>query len=103
MADSMADHPVGMAYLLGDLATDRWATAFAGRQGDRRLISSMFDISPPTDCPVTWRQRDPVGMALYRKGEGSIGGLGVILLQYSPLVNSCTVVKFKCMNSKYRI
>ena len=59
----MADHPVGMAYLLGDWATDRKATAVAGRQGDHWLISSMFDISSPTDRPAT-SCSDPVGMAL---------------------------------------
>ena len=36
-------------------ATDCRATAIAGRQGDCRLISSMFDISPPADRPVTSR------------------------------------------------
>ena len=45
--DSSADCPVGMAYLLGDWATDRRATE------RRQLISSMFDISLPTDRPAT--------------------------------------------------
>ena len=30
-ADSSTDHPVGMAYLLGNWATDRWAIPVAGR------------------------------------------------------------------------
>ena len=49
MADSIADPPVGMAFILGDWASDCRAIAVTGRLGDRRLISSMFDISLPTD------------------------------------------------------
>ena len=64
--DSSTDHPVGMAYLLGGWATDCWA------MGRRRLTSSMFDISLPTDRPttavawqcVTRQQSYPLGMAL---------------------------------------
>ena len=62
-ANSIADHPVGMAYLLGNW--NRWAS------GSPQLISSMFD-SPLTDRSVTavalrlaaQRQSNQVGMAL---------------------------------------
>ena len=56
--NSSADHPVGIAYLLGNWATDHWATTVAGQLDYCRLISSMFDISLPTDRPATavaWR------------------------------------------------
>ena len=43
---------MGMAYLLGDWATERRAITVVGQREDR-LISSMFDISPPTDRPAT--------------------------------------------------
>ena len=49
MTNFVANLPVGMAYLLGNWATDRRAIAVAGKLGDRRLISSMFDISLPTN------------------------------------------------------
>ena len=41
-ANSSVDDPVGMAYQLGS-----WPT-IAGRLGECRPISRMFDISPPT-------------------------------------------------------
>ena len=50
--NSTADHTVCMAYLSGNWATECRAIGVAGRLGDRRLISSMFYISRPTDCPV---------------------------------------------------
>ena len=53
----VSDHPVGMAYLLGD---------WAGRLDDRRLISSMFNISPQTDCPATAVARRSVGVVVNR-------------------------------------
>ena len=49
--DSVADLPVGIAYLLGNWATDRRATAVAGRLGDHRLISNMFDQWLRTEQP----------------------------------------------------
>ena len=67
-ADSSTDHPVGMAYLLGN-----WAT-------DHRAISCMFDVSLLTDGPataitqprVTWQQGFPVGMALKKQYIGHL-------------------------------
>ena len=66
-----------MAYLLGNWATDHWGVAGESAaeqlQGDhRQLISSMFDISLPTDPPamavarqsVAQQQRYAMGMAL---------------------------------------
>ena len=49
---SIADYPVGMAYLLGNWATDRQANAVSGRRGDCQLISSMFDVSPAMVVPI---------------------------------------------------
>ena len=46
--NSVADLPEGMTYLLGNWVTDRRANAVGRQLGDRRLISSMFDISLPT-------------------------------------------------------
>ena len=54
------ENSVGMAYLLGDWATDRWAIAVR----ECRLISSMFDISPPTDHPATAFARRSVGLVV---------------------------------------
>ena len=59
-ADCTTDCLVGMAYLLGDWATDRPATGY------RRLISSMFDISPPTRRPATAVARRRVGAVVNR-------------------------------------
>ena len=52
-ADCTTDCLVGMAYLLGNWATGRQAT------GDRRLIPSMFDISPPIGRLATAVARQP--------------------------------------------
>ena len=49
----IADHQVGMAFLLGNWANDCRATRIVGRLDDRRLISSMFDISLPTGRSAT--------------------------------------------------
>ena len=51
----IADHPVGMAFLLGNWATDRRVTRIAGRLDDHQLISNMFDISLPTGRSTTGR------------------------------------------------
>ena len=64
---------MGMAYLLGNWATNHWAIAIAGRLGNRRLISNMLDISLATIRPATavarrsatQGQSNLVGMALY--------------------------------------
>ena len=69
-ADFVADLPVGMAYLLGNSVTVCQAIAVTGRLGDRRLTSSMFDISLPTVRPamaiarrsVAQGQSNPVGL-----------------------------------------
>ena len=53
IADSIANRPVAMAYLLAYWVTDCWVTFIARRREDCPLISSKFDISLPTDCPVT--------------------------------------------------
>ena len=53
MADSIADHPVGMAYSLGGWETDHRATATDGRWGDCRPISSIFDVSLATGSSAT--------------------------------------------------
>ena len=70
--DYMADHPVGMVYLLGDWATDCRETDVARQLGDRPLLSTMFDISPQIECPAmtvarrtfAQRQSNHEGMAL---------------------------------------
>ena len=74
ITDAIADHPVGMAYLLGDWATDHRVTAVTWRREDHRLISSMFDISLPTSRPSmadARQQSHPVGMALKELFETS--------------------------------
>ena len=42
--DFSADHPVGMAYLLGNWATDRQATAVAGRRETANLYQACLII-----------------------------------------------------------
>ena len=42
VADSSTDHPVGMAYLLGNWATDRQALAVAGRWIDADLYQARL-------------------------------------------------------------
>ena len=66
IADSIGDHPVAMAYLLGNWATDCRAFAIAGLRGHHRLISSMFDISRPTDYPATAVALRSVSMVVNR-------------------------------------
>ena len=56
MIDSIVDHTVGMAYLLGDWVTNKRATRIAGRLDDRQFISSMFDNSSRTHCPAAVAQ-----------------------------------------------
>ena len=72
-ADCTADHPVGMVYLLGNWATDRWAIARRSPgdrrhrpTGDHRLISSMFDISLPTSRQAMTVARQLVGVFVNR-------------------------------------
>ena len=60
----IANHPVGMAFLLGNWATERWATRIAGRLNDHRLISFMFDISLPTGRSATAVAQRQVGMVV---------------------------------------
>ena len=91
MVDSMADHPVSMAYLLGDRATGCRVISVAGCREDRRLISSMFDISLPTDHPataVTWRS---VGVFVNRLVGMDLKGLvsytdQTVLMHSDPIV-----------------
>ena len=47
-ADPSVNHPMGMAYQIGQLANHRQGTGIARRLVDGQLISSMFDISPTT-------------------------------------------------------
>ena len=71
-ADSIANHPVVRAYILGEWATDHWVIAVA-----RRLISSMFDISPPTDHLATAIARRSVA-----QGESNLVGMALYLCTY---------------------
>ena len=66
IANSIADHPVGMAYLLGNWPTDHQATSIAGQLDDRRFISSIFDISPSTGRSATVVARQQVGVVVNR-------------------------------------
>ena len=89
-ADSTADRPVGMAYLLGDWATDRWAIAVARRPGDRRLnqICLIFHRrlvarrQPSPADSVAQGHADSVGMGLE--------GLYIYILNYSLFWGSMT-------------
>ena len=71
---------MGMAYLLGG-----WQL-IASRREDRRPISSMFDISPPTDCS---RREQPGGYGpLSTSGSGDrciFSREGCIFRMYLPL------------------
>ena len=55
---------MGMSYLSGNWATDHRATAVAGRLGDRRLISSMFDFLPLTGRQATAVAWQPVSVVV---------------------------------------
>ena len=55
-----------MAYLLGNRANDRRAITVARQRGYRQLISSMFDISPPTDHLATAVALRPVAAVVNR-------------------------------------
>ena len=70
-----------MAYLLGDWATDRHVDHRRRATGYRRLISSMFDISPPTRRPAT-----------SRRGCESPSGYGALGLCWLPGGEVSTVV-----------
>ena len=73
-ADSTADRPVGMTYLLGDWATDCWAIAVDRQPGDRRLNQTCLIFQrrlvarrrPPTSAAdsVAQGHADSVGMGL---------------------------------------
>ena len=57
------ENPLGMAYLLGNWATDRRAT------GDCRLISSMFDYMKATKSPGDSR-RPAIGRSATEEPSG---------------------------------
>ena len=71
-ADSTADCPVSMAYLLGDWATDCSAIAVARRPGDRRLNQTCLIFHrrlvarrrPSAADSVAQGHADSVGMGL---------------------------------------
>ena len=82
-------HPVGMAYLLSYWATDRLAITVAGLWEDHQLISSMFDISLPTDCPAT-----AVAQQSVIQEESSLVGMALnlqTLLKLEYRVTCCNV------------
>ena len=77
IADSIADHPVDMTYLLSYWATDSLATPVAELWEDHRLISSMFDISLLTSCSVMAVAWQSVGVFVNR-----LVGMGLNVTPY---------------------
>ena len=67
-----------MAFLFGNWGTDHRLTRIAGQLDDRRLISSMFDISLPTGCLVTAVARRQVGVDVNR-----LVGVGLLRIDTS--------------------
>ena len=77
-----ANHPVGMAYLLGNWATDRRMTAVAGRLGTADLYQA---------CLIFHRRLDCRCQATSRRGCESLSGYGsLVAIVVSPIDSDAT-------------